>query len=101
MTEFFDPFGHGKMDDPPPKEGKVFSLSGEPVDAEHVDIRTDITDLVDEVQNEGEITRAIVILDGPNLGMRVRYIGDLDLAGVIGTLQIAGFVVMHECKEDD
>jgi hypothetical protein len=102
MTEFYDTFGHGKMDAPPKKEGKVFSLSGETVTpADDVDFRKEIVDLLDEVQSEGEVTRAIVILDGPNLGLRVRYVGDMDLSQVIGTLQVAGFVIMHECQTDD
>lgn len=105
--EFFDPFAHGNMvEDKALKssDGKVFSLHGHaitgPDDVAPPDFKAEINDLIDTVSKEGEITRAILILDGPDLGMTVRYIGDLDLSQVIGTLQIAGFVIMNEVQED-
>lgn len=108
--EFFDPFGHGKMDDdkkPMTPDGKVFSIHGHPVshtvgDEESIDMRDDVAGFIDEIRESvGEPTRAIVIVDGPDTGMHVRYVGDMDLGTVVGTLQIAAFVVMHECQDDD
>jgi len=84
-------------------EGKVKSITGDvfipPPEEPNADLSGPIHEFLEEAKETA--TRAIVIVDGPDLGIQIRGVGFDDLASLVGTLQMAGFLMCHEAVEDE